>query len=669
MQAKKFSRFMSLSISLCVALMAHAQLSDMKVESMELIGKVDDAPLYPKTNDTAALIVLEIPGYPDKSYNKIKIAPALQSYHIARMEDSDKYDAYAAADDKHNSADQIILHHPNFNNCTVVFADYMDKETLRDGKFLYKGHAYKIKLRLPTFDFIDAQKAFSEMKFKEAARLYRKLVSNPEINNDEMDIIIKNQETIDSLISYVEKAEASEQKAGEFERKGGEFEQKARESEQNAKEFEQNARESYQKRDRALLRSRIFYDRIFKEKGLVSAAMKIEEINNKLGIKRDRLNIPPLDRIWVSSAEIDSYDQRGQNNEAVKYMDKKKEKSCAMLVVSGPIPDMEILPPDGDEQRLYRQKHEDENFFIYVKTEVPENTDPVLFKINHPDYVPFEFKFSDLGVDNLNPEEAYNIKLQISSRTMQLANKEMASLRFEEARALYDNNFSDAKEVEYAKKCLEFLDSPYMAGIIPQVDSNAKEFRKLEREYLSIIRGGGEFANDDEKAARFAEVNKKMESVASTLAAVYPEIYSEAKRYDLDLGYAKTRANDFKYICEGKRRIPLVFDFKEVEKVEDGIYMAPTAVTSSPTVTVEFLDEKNKVIDSTQKEVTDGMISYTPSTAASSLFSQGKGKIKISTEKDLNGGKQPYKDMELEISKFKVSDYKPKRLSVSLIKK
>lgn len=623
-----------------MAALCHAQFSDMTVVGMERVGHVENGPVHGFSKRPWALISLEIADLPTNSINGNKIAPLKQKSIVLPDADDKVYDAYVGAW-QYNYAKEITLHHPDFNNCRIVFGDYLDDAQLESGT------AYKIKLKLPSTLLIEANTAFNDLDFKKAAGLYSQIISDPKANGEEKIIAAKHLEGIDSLISWHDAAVKLERLAAS-----------------------QQGRE----RDRSLYRSRAYYKRISTEGDLVKAGLKYEDINRLLGIKKG-LNDYNMNTLKLVSAEMDSKSVRAMGNDAVVYTgvdekNKPQEKKSALFIITAPIKDATVT--SGRSVRAAEKK--DNDIWLYMKTEIDKkDTNPVLFTISHPDFLPFEFRLDDFD-DNSSLAEGtvYRVTLDTPSLIMMMANKRLANLDLDEARALFSYNYADAAEQAYAEKCLGFLTSPKIAPLIPVLDDMVRKCRKTEREYFSIITGVEKFDDPGVRNAERDAVNRRLDSEAAELSSVYQIIFSEANGRGIPLVHAKDMADEYTNIKNGVRRLPLIIEFSEM-KDEKGFfrerdYTMPVKISTEPTVLIEILDAKKRPVFKSSKRVKDGQISVNINTAATNFFSRGVGKIRISTPKDMNGGKKPYEDTMLEISNFKISDYSPKKLNVTLLK-
>lgn len=634
-----------LIISCFITLSGHAQLSDMTVTGIEVMEKVENGPVNKFNKRPWALFLFEVSGRTGAEVNGEKILPLKQNGVNPPYPDDKIYDAYAAAWDKYNNAKAIILHHPDFNNCKIEFKDY-----LKDAK-LEEGRLYKIKLKIPSMLLVGANAAYNKLNFKEASELYSRITSDPNANAEEK-IIASNQMTnIDSLISYIDAAQRYERLAKSM---------------------------SGKERDRNLYRSRIYYNKIYSMSGLVDAVCKVDEINDILGIKDPKSDYY-VNKFKKVEAGIHSNDLRAKGNDVVTYtyVNKKGEeeqRKCALLVLNVPIKDVAVkVNPDIIVGNTINK---DGEILFYAKTEFDkDDRNPWLFTLEHQDYAPFRFCACDFdnfsaGVPVLEPQETYGVKFDSPSLIMSMANNKLFQLDLKGAASLFQYNFADGDEQEYAEKCREFFDASAIKTIINELDAKKKECMATEKEYFAIITGLKKFDDIQSRNKRLNEINRQLEAEASILASYYQTIYTEADRHDINLRYAKDLADDFTSIKDGARRLPLIVEFMEMkENKGDFTYSPAEKMSASPTVKVEIADDNNETVFSVNQKIRNGKISFIINTKGTELFHRGLGKIKFSTPKELNGGKRPYKDTDLDISDFKISDYTTKKLNVTLIKK
>lgn len=633
-------------------LLAHAQLSDMKVTGIEAMGKVENGPVHKYNKRPWALILLEVSGTNETEVNGNQILPLQQNKIVLPYSDDKVYDAYAAAWDK-QVATAITLHHPDFNNCKIEFKDYLEKDTR-----LEEGHVYKIKLKIPSMHLVEANAAYNKLDFKKASELYSNIVADPNANAEEK-IIASNQMTnIDSLISYIDLAQKYERLAKSMTGK---------------------------ERDRNLYRSRIYYDNIYSMSGLVDAVCKVEEINELLGVN-DSESKYRSNTFKKIHAEMVSNDLRAFGNDAVTYTvtkGKKSEKrSCSLFILKVPVKDVavEVNP----EIIVGNTINKNDEIWFYTKTEFEkkdkkdENT--WLFRLKHPDYDSFTFTFmdfDDFDASNkklaLQPEKVYRIQFDSPSLIMAMARKTLfQQLDLKRAASLFQYNFADGEEQEYAEKCREFLNTPTIKTIMNELDAKTKKCRSTEKEYFAIITGLKKFNDIQSRNKRLNEINRQLEDEASVLASNYRIIFTVANRYDIDLQYANNLANEFTSIKDGARRLPLIVEFMEMKQNKDEVtksYSPAEKMSTNPTITVEITDDNDDTAYSVNQKIRNGKMSFIINTKGTELFRRGLGKIKFSTSKNFNNGKEPYKDMELDIRDFKISDYTTKKLNVTLIKK
>lgn len=124
----------------------------------------------------------------------------------------------------------------------------------------------------------------------------------------------------------------------------------------------------------------------------------------------------------------------------------------------------------------------------------------------------------------------------------------------------------------------------------------------------------------------------------------------------------------------GLRRIPIILEFNEVEKISASQYRPPHRLTSNPVVKIVFKDKSGNQVGEEIATVKDGKVQIRPNPTASSLFIQGSGTIEVSTPKEYNvksNGKkfQPYNNVEKSISELKIPDYMIVRFSVTMTEK
>lgn len=622
-----------------------AILNDMVPTGIEVVGKVDNPPKPSKWSDVGcALFKFEV----DKGDNLIngKKITALWNNGIIKPGENDcEYDAYANAEvgQRPNS---ITLHHPDFNNIRVEFKDVPAIGSVKEGV------VYKIKLKIPSPQLIEANSCFNDLDFTRAKKLYRQIVDGAGRDSEEK-IIARNQlADIDSLVSWGEKAKAYEQQAETL---------------------------SGKERSRALYRARIFYNAIFRDQGIINAGLKADKIDGLLGLNAKKKLYGSINRIKPISAEMIPNSTQAVGNGAVKYeyVDSKgvrDSKSASLLIIEVPLNDAKI---ESDRSAKPLEFKNGENW-MYVKTEVDSKHDPnpVLFTINHPDFMPFEFRLRDFtDGSELLPQTTYRIKLDTPSLVMTMANKHLSSLNLNSAANFFRYNYADAEEQHHAEECLKFLESPTVKVIANNLDNMVKKWRKAEKEYFSITSGATTFDTPAERTAKLNAVNVEIENQAVKLSSSYRTICDEASRNGIVLDHARDLADEYASYCEGVRRLPLIIEFKEMrKKLTDGAYAPPTMLASQPVVRIEILSDDNKVVELIEQKVKDSKVSCWINARASRLFKEGSGRIQISTPKDLNYDRSlrnvtPYDKTEHEISKFKVNDFSTKKLNVVLIQK
>ncbi len=616
----------------------------MIVEKIEISGKVNDGPVNPFSKKPWALFVLEVNNATDNEVNGSAITVLKQKGVIPSDPDDHLYDAYGGAWTG-NYAKAITLHHPDFNNCKAVFADYLGDKPLEGGT------VYKIKLKLPSAHLIEANKLFNDMDFVAARHLYSQIVTASDSEPEEKLIAANHLEGLDSLISLNSKA----------------------------LEYEKVAEASTgRERDRALYRARICYNRLYKDSGVFKALMKTEQINKQLNVEGESSLIPGLNVIKKVSGEMAPNDLRASGNDAVTYdfADKKNPKNSskrksALIIIDIPLKDMEI-----ESDRLVGDPIEKNgDIWLYVKTETDADPNPTLFTITHPDYETFSFHLDDLDDKSpLSPERVYKITLDTPTLVMMMANKQLAALDLPGARRLFSYNFADGDEQLYADICRDMIEAPAVSGFVDTLDEDVRKCRSLEKQYFSIITGGTKFNSVEERNKKLNSINKQLESIATKLAGQYAVLYSEARKRGINLAYALEMSEEFNDIKDGVRRLPLIIEFKEMKDMGNGMYGAVSALSSSPVIKIEFVDDKNKTVQTIIQQAKDGKINAMANTSASRLFSRGIGKIKISTPKNMNVDSQnrkysPYKNSTVDLKDYKISDYTTKRLSLTILKK
>lgn len=617
----------------------YGQLNEMSVCGMERIGETESGPLNPINRKPYALLVIDIEDSKDNIVNGEQISP-LTMYKVRPADAGDKlYDAYAEAFEDRR-AKKMVLHHSDFKNCTVEFSEYLGNEELEGGAI------YRVKVKVPSLQLMEANRCFNDMDFRNASKAYSGILRNEGSGVEDKIIATTRMEKMDSLISFLDKATAYENSA------------KSR---------------SGREKDRDLYRARIYYNKILKESGLEKGALKIDELNKLLKVKSKDESVPSLNRIKVLDADVAGNDTRARGNNAVYYTDDKgKKRSCALLVIDIPLNGMEIK----SERCVGEPIMEYGKYLLYVKTEgtVSKTDDPVLFSVTHPDFEPFAFHLSDLADKSLQGETAYAINLDTPSLIMRMANNSLASLNFNDALDLYRYDFQDPEEQRHADNCKSFLQSGSIIPILKNLGEDVRKCNALEKEYLLIGTGNTKFNTPDERSNELKRINQMLDEVAVKLASNYKVIYSEAARHGLDLRKAANLAEEYDGIKNGLRKLPLIIEFKEIEQLQSGVYRPESPLSLSPTVKVEFYDGSNKKVEELVKPVKDGKVSLVANTRSSYLFKEGRGKIRISTPKENNYDSkgrnyQPYDETEIDLNKFKISDFNAKKLNVTLIKK
>ncbi len=615
----------------------YAQLNEMVIDGMERIGETLNGPLNPINKKPYALLVIDVENSKNNMINGEEVAPLIM-YKVKPADPEDKlYDAYAEAFEDRR-AKKMVLHHSEFKNCTVEFSDYLGNEELEGGAI------YKVKVKVPSLQLMEANRYFNDMDFKHASKAYSDILRNTASGVEDKIIASTRMEKMDSLISFHDKATAFELASKS---------------------------KSGKEKDRDLYRARIFYNRILKESGLEKAAVKIDEINRLLKVKSKDESVPSLNKIKILEADVAGNDTRARGNDAVYYEEsgKKKKKACALLVIDIPLNGMKIESGLGIGEPFMEYGKN----LLYIKTEV-NKTDSILFTVTHPDFEPFAFHLKDLEVQELKGETAYAINLDTPSLIMRMANNSLANLKFDDALDLYRYNFQDPEEQRHADNCRSFLQAGTMIPILKNLSEDVRKCNALEKEYLLISTGSTKFDSPEQRSNEVKRINKMLDEVAVRLAANYRVIYSEASRHGLDLKKAANLAEEYDGIKNGLRKLPLIIEFKEIEQLQSGVYRPEAPLSLSPTVKIEFYDGRNKKVEEIVKPVKDGKVSLVANTRSSYLFKEGRGKIKISTPKEDNynsKGKnyQPYGDTEIDLDKFRISDFNTKKLNVTLIKK
>ena len=616
-----------------VSATGHAQFSDMSIVGIKRIGHVDNGPVHSFSKKLWALIQLEITDMPANDINGSRIVPLGQKNIVLPDKDDKVYDAYAGAWE-YNYAKEITLHHPDFNNCKINFEDYLDSPQLESGM------AYRIQLKVPSAFLIEANTAYNNLDFRKAAKIYAGIVSDPKANGEEKIIASNHLTDIDSLISWSDSAQKYEELARS----------------QQGKE-----------RDRSLYRSRIYYKKISTEKGLVNAGLKYEEVNRLLGIKSKSSDYC-LNSLKKISAEKDAKSVRALGNDAVTYAGKNVSdiRKSALIIITAPVKDAARVQSNRAVKTTFKKDNE---IWLYLKTEIDKNEkNPLLFTLTHPDFTQFDFRLSDFDDQcSLEGGCVYRVKLDSPSLIMMMANKRLAALDLKDARTLFSYNYADGDEQEYADNCRGFLASAMVEQLIPVLEDKTKQCRATEIEYFAIINGLKKFDNTQSRSTALNKINRQLEAEASVLESYYRTICNEANKRRINLRYAEDMANEFLDIKNGVRRLPLIIEFNELQ-AEENLYRTSEKLSISPTVLVEIKDDKGKCIFPVDQKVKNGKISFILSTAGTNLFSKGLGKITISTPKNLNNGKRPYKDIELNIGNFRISDYSTQKLNVTLVK-
>lgn len=625
---------------------AIAQLSDMIVEGIDITDKVNDGPVNPFSKKPWALFMLEVNGTPENKVNGEAITVLKQKGVTPSNPDDILYDAYAGAWTG-NFATSITLHHPDFNNCKAVFADYLGEKPLEGGT------VYKIRLKIPSARLIEANKHFNDLDFESARHLYSQIASDSSSDIEEKLLASNHLTYIDSLISLNSKALKYEITAETT---------------------------SGRERDRALYRARICYNRLYKDSGVYKALMKIEHINELLDVKGESSQIPGINVIKKVSAEMAPNDLRASGNDAVTYEIKDVKNSqntsihkSALFILDIPLKGLEI----SSDRIVGEPIEKNGEHWIYVTTEIAktDNSNPAIFSITHPDYKTFTFCLKDLDDGStIEAERVYKIKLDTPTLIMSMANKQLASLELAGAKQLFNYNFEDGDEQAYADRCLEMLESCPIVEFADNLNDDTHKCRSLEKQYFSIVTGGTKFDSVDERNKKLNAVNAQLENAAAKLAEQYGLLYSEALKNGIELSYANEMSKEFNDIKVGVRRLPLIIEFKEMKDLGNGMYGAVSALSSSPVIKIEFIDDKGKTVQTIVQQAKEGKVSAMANTSTSRLFSRGIGKIKISTPKNLNVDSKnkpssPYRNSTVDIHDYKISDYTTKCLSLTIFKK
>ncbi len=644
-----------------------AQLCDIKVETIEQCGSDPNGPVNEFDKRPWALFLFEVEDANQKDINGSPILPVEDKYVLRPYEDDEIYNAYVASW-TNGAVKGITLHHPDFNNCQIIFKDYLGEQSLKGGDI------YKIKLQVPSASYIEAVKAYYNLDFATAKELFSTIAEDPVSGSEEKAVANTRLETIDSLIIF--KADAEK--------------------------FERNALNTTdaKERDRNMYRARLTYAKIFKRTGLINAEVKAEEIKNKLFADtnptlpqfEDANNIANQGNLNAlsASAYLDGNDTRAMGNEAVTYTytDKKGKESTAksaLLIIKTPFRD-----PSVKSKISTAPIHaEDGSIFMYVKTidtNGPITQTDEIFTLTPPEYTSYGSKsitLKDLGIDCLEPQKVYNVTIAAPSLIMEMANNNLSDLNFETARNLYKNNFEDATEYEFAQNCLSFLDNNRVKEAIKVIEKESTPFKEYDMEWSRIITGNKKFSNLEERNRALTNINSKIETSAKQLSQAYYNIYEIAKNSGIELEQAFQAYLDYQRTIDGVRNIPLIIVFKEAKKAKDNLYTISSELTDQPTVMLKFSGKNNKVIPFYNDKkrgiiprikVKDSRINVTLNNQISELFVKGEGKMEIlpieNNAKDKNGKKCiNYDKAEYEIKDLKVDGYGIVKIEVVLSSK
>lgn len=641
-----------------------AQLCDIKVEAIEQCGFDPDGPVNEFDKRPWALFLFEVEDADSKYVNGSPILPVEDKYVLRPYEDDEIYNAYVASW-TNGAAKGITLHHPDFNNCQIVFKDYLGEQSLKGGDI------YKIKLRIPSASYIEAVKAYYNLDFATAKELFSTIAEDPVSGSDEKAIANKHLENIDSLIIFKNEAER----------------------------FERNALSKIdtKEHDRNLYRARLTYAKIFKRTGLINAEVKAEEIKNKLFADTNNTLSQSKDvnssanqgnlNVLSVSAYLDGNDTRAMGNDAVTYTytDKKGKESTAksaLLILHTPFRD----PSVKSSISTAPIREEDGSIFLYVKTsdsKGPIGETDEIFTLIPPAYTSYSPKsvtLKALGLDHLEPQSVYHVNIAAPSLIMEMANNNLSDLNFEAARNLYKNNFEDATEYEFAQNCLSFLDNNLVKESIKVIEDESSPFKEYDMEWSRIITGNKKFSNLEERNRALANINSKIETSAKRLSQAYYCIYDVAKNSGIELEQAYQMFLDYQRTIDGVRNIPLIIIFKEAKKAKDNLYTISSELTNQPTVMLKFSGKNNKVIPFYNDKkrgiiprikVKDSRINVTLNNQISELFVKGEGKMEIlpieNKAKDTNGKKFiNYDKVEYEIKDLKVDGYGIVKIEVVL---
>lgn len=653
-----FRILLILSAMMAISIPVSAQLNDMSVIGIEECGVDPEAPLNELNNKPWALFRIEIEDVPSGKINGIPITiiPDNTNNVVNPNAGDTKNTAYAAAWGR-RATHSLTLHHPDFNNCKVEVTDFIDSMPLKGG------NVYKIRVKIPVEDMLIANRSYNLMDFATAKDIYIRVAGNETSTASDKLIASDRLESIDSVMSYKNKGDAYLHEADS---------------------------KSGRERERALLRAKIYYNSIFKKTGIVEAGLKVDSIHELLGIHKSIFGIIPLTEFAINKAVISESDYRAFANDAVAFTftndkGKTEEGKCALIILTLPIQDVVI-----ESDIIVDRQDRDGAIWLYVKSYYENDvwskdkryedkrlnySDRRLLTISHKDVQPFSVKLSDItGVTQIDHESVYDISIKMPSEILALANKHMVMLDFESARNFYKYNFEDAVDQKFAEKCLAFIESNDIVNVQDQLSRALKKYNPLDVEWSRIITGVKKYATIDERNADLVRINRELDACAVELSSIYRRIYNAGNLCDIDLSAAMTKQDEYNDIRNGLRSIPLILDFEEVEKLNDYKYKPPQALTSTPTVMVEFKDERNNKVDEIVATVKNGSLHFRPNPQASALFLKGEGTMKISTPKNLNEstkGKKirRYQDVEQSINKLKISDYGIVRCNVTFISK
>lgn len=633
-------------MSLSVA--SYGQLCDMTVESVRCTGHDPSGPVNKFNKKPFALLKLEIDDGSKAIVNGSPIR-VLRSQTISpHYEDDAVYDGYAIAwGDR--QATEVSLHHPDFNNCIVSLPDFLGNGPLQGGDI------YTISLKIPSSHLLEAGNAFNSLDFTKAKELYD-AIAESEGSNPEERIIAKNHlPDLDSLISYHDKAMAYERSA---------------------------ASKTGRNRDFDLLRARIFYKSIYGKSNVAAAALKVDEINNLLGIESADIKVEPINTFILKDASLAGNDLRAFGNEAVTYeystngKDNDAVGKSALLIVNVPVNGAFVSSSMG----IKPVEQKDGEFWVYVHSFCKDqykvkdywDSNPILFSIEHPDYRRLDFRLSDL--ESGEPpvaEKVYHIEFDSPTLVMGLANKMLSRLELGGAYNLYRYNFADVAEQDFATKMCAMLNSDSLRPLVETLEEETSDCDATDVEWNRILRGIRMFDSLDQRNSVLRQLNSQLSTKAGALAKKYTELYEAAKQHGVNLSLAYHKASDYDKMASGVRRIPMLVSFTEVRKVDGSTYLPEQKLGGTPTVRIEFRNGQGKKVDEIIAKIKDGSVAITPNIDASQLFIHGTGKMKISFPSDLNrpgsgSARSKYHDNEVEIADLRIPDYQIVKYNVRM---